>query len=202
MTDKTAPRVSILYHPDVRLSLLTQKPTPMAAGALLYTADTTIRWCQHRLGADPEMAERINDLLLRSEGLRLGDRLPVLTIAADFGGSGYLQDYPIEQYIRDAKIDSLYEGTTAIQAQDIFFRKIARDQGAGPHPPAGAGAGLQDRESARPELPMAGPAGHAVADARPWCCVGRLSDEPQHDPRQLYLVGLVSVPFLLPSAIC
>jgi len=40
-----------------------------------------------------------------------------------------LQDYPIEQYIRDAKIDSLYEGTTAIQAQDFFFRKIVRDEG-------------------------------------------------------------------------
>jgi hypothetical protein len=46
-----------------------------------------------------------------------------------FGGSGFTQDYPIEQYIRDAKIDTLYEGTTAIQAMDLFFRKIARDQG-------------------------------------------------------------------------
>jgi hypothetical protein len=45
------------------------------------------------------------------------------------GGSGFLQDYPIEQYIRDAKIDSLYEGTTAIQSQDFFFRKIVRDGG-------------------------------------------------------------------------
>ena len=47
-----------------------------------------------------------------------------------FGGSGFLQDYPIEQYIRDAKIDSLYEGTTAIQSLDLFFRKMVRDQGA------------------------------------------------------------------------
>ena len=46
-----------------------------------------------------------------------------------FGGSGFTTDYPIEQYIRDAKIDTLYEGTTAIQALDLFFRKIARDQG-------------------------------------------------------------------------
>jgi hypothetical protein len=45
------------------------------------------------------------------------------------GGSGFLQDYPIEQYIRDAKIDSLYEGTTAIQSQDFLFRKIVRDNG-------------------------------------------------------------------------
>ena len=45
------------------------------------------------------------------------------------GGSGYLQDYPIEQYIRDAKIDTLYEGTTAIQGQDLLLRKVVRDQG-------------------------------------------------------------------------
>src|SRR5262249_53193898 len=43
---------------------------------------------------------------------------------------GFLQDYPIEQYIRDAKIDSLYEGTTAIQSYDFYFRKVVRDQGA------------------------------------------------------------------------
>ncbi|HNJ78673.1 MAG TPA: acyl-CoA dehydrogenase, partial [Marmoricola sp.] len=41
---------------------------------------------------------------------------------------GFLQDYPVEQYIRDAKIDTLYEGTTAIQGQDLFFRKIVKDQ--------------------------------------------------------------------------
>ncbi|MEP6856043.1 MAG: acyl-CoA dehydrogenase, partial [Pedococcus sp.] len=40
----------------------------------------------------------------------------------------YLQDYPIEQYIRDAKIDTLYEGTTAIQGLDFFFRKIIKDK--------------------------------------------------------------------------
>ncbi len=42
------------------------------------------------------------------------------------GGSGFLQDYPIEQYIRDSKIDTLYEGTTAIQGLDLFFRKMVR----------------------------------------------------------------------------
>jgi hypothetical protein len=46
-----------------------------------------------------------------------------------FGGSGFTQDWPIEQYIRDQKIDTLYEGTTHIQALDLIFRKIARDNG-------------------------------------------------------------------------
>ena len=54
----------------------------------------------------------------------------MLTLALQtLGGSGFLQDYPIEQYIRDAKIDSLYEGTTGIQSLDLFFRKIVRDNG-------------------------------------------------------------------------
>jgi len=46
-----------------------------------------------------------------------------------FGGSGYISDYPIEQYLRDQKIDSLYEGTTHIQALDLIFRKVMRDSG-------------------------------------------------------------------------
>ncbi|HEX4361268.1 MAG TPA: acyl-CoA dehydrogenase, partial [Pseudonocardia sp.] len=82
-------------------------------------------------GADASLAGRVNDLLLPivkgvgSERAyeQLAQSLQTL------GGSGYLQDYPIEQYIRDSKIDSLYEGTTAIQSLDFFFRKIAKDQG-------------------------------------------------------------------------
>jgi len=83
-------------------------------------------------GREDEAARRLNDLLLpvvkgfgseRSYAL-LAESLQTL------GGSGYLQDYPIEQYLRDAKIDTLYEGTTAIQGLDLFFRKIVRDRGA------------------------------------------------------------------------
>ena len=82
-------------------------------------------------GADAELAARVNDLLLPIvKGVGSERAYAKLTESLQtFGGSGFLQDYPIEQYIRDAKIDSLYEGTTAIQAQDFFFRKIARDQG-------------------------------------------------------------------------
>jgi alkylation response protein AidB-like acyl-CoA dehydrogenase len=66
------------------------------------------------------------------QGLRLGAFVGAAghrVAAGPFGGSGFLQDYPIEQYVRDAKIDTLYEGTTAIQGQDFFFRKIVKDQG-------------------------------------------------------------------------
>jgi len=67
------------------------------------------------------MAARVNDLLLPVvKGVGSEQAYAKLTESLQtFGGSGFLQDYPIEQYIRDAKIDSLYEGTTAIQAQDF-----------------------------------------------------------------------------------
>jgi Acetyl-CoA dehydrogenase C-terminal like/Acyl-CoA dehydrogenase, C-terminal domain len=77
------------------------------------------------------MAHRVDDLLLPLvKGVGSERAYELLTESLQlFGGSGFLQDYPIEQYIRDAKIDSLYEGTTAIQSLDLFFRKIVRDRG-------------------------------------------------------------------------
>jgi hypothetical protein len=83
-------------------------------------------------GTDVSLDEAINDLLLPIvKGVGSERSYDQLAQALQvFGGSGYLQDYPLEQYIRDAKIDTLYEGTTAIQAQDFFFRKIVRNKGA------------------------------------------------------------------------
>ncbi len=132
--DKNAPRVTIDRHPDVRAMLMQQKAYAEGLRALyIYTAG----WLDRALlaedaGDEPAatLAHSVNDLLLpvvkgfgseRSYALLAGS-LQVL------GGSGFLQDYPIEQYIRDTKIDTLYEGTTGIQGQDFFFRKIVRDR--------------------------------------------------------------------------
>ena len=85
-----------------------------------------------RAATRPTLAERVNDLLLpivKGVGSERSYEQLGRSALQTFGGSGYLQDYPIEQYIRDAKIDTLYEGTTAIQGQDFFFRKIVRDKG-------------------------------------------------------------------------
>ena len=133
MTDKTAPRVTIMHHPDIRRSLITQKAYAEGLRALyLYAAahqDETV--AQHVSGVDAEMAHRLNDLLLPVvKGVSSERAYEILTESLQtLGGSGFLTDYPIEQYIRDARIDSLYEGTTAIQALDFFFRKIIRDRG-------------------------------------------------------------------------
>ena len=133
MTDKAAPRVAITHHPDVRRSLMTQKAYAEGLRALyLYTAtfqDTAVAKAVQ--GVDAELAVKVNDLMLPIvKGVGSEQAYAKLTESLQtYGGSGFLQDYPIEQYIRDAKIDSLYEGTTAIQAQDFFFRKIIRDKG-------------------------------------------------------------------------
>ncbi|MFD4443560.1 acyl-CoA dehydrogenase [Nocardia sp. NPDC058519] len=131
--DKAAPKVSIIHHADVRRSLMMQKAYAEGLRSIyLYTAghqDPSV--ARHLSGADENIAARVNDLLLPIvKGVGSERAYQYLTESLQtFGGSGFLQDYPIEQYIRDAKIDSLYEGTTAIQAQDFFFRKIARDRG-------------------------------------------------------------------------
>ncbi|GAA4610979.1 acyl-CoA dehydrogenase [Saccharopolyspora hordei] len=133
-TDKTAPRVTITHHPDVRRLLMLQKAYAEGLRSVyLYTAQwqDQVTQGQHE-GTDFSKAEQINDLLLPIvKGVGSERAYEMLTLSLQtLGGSGFLQDYPIEQYIRDSKIDSLYEGTTAIQAQDFFFRKIVRNNGA------------------------------------------------------------------------
>jgi alkylation response protein AidB-like acyl-CoA dehydrogenase len=132
--DKTAPRVTIIHHPDVRRILMKQKAYAEGLRAVyLYTAGWQDRIAGGTLGADELItAKRVNDLLLpivKGVGSERAYENLALSLQV-FGGSGYTQDYPIEQYIRDSKIDTLYEGTTAIQAQDFFFRKIVKDNGA------------------------------------------------------------------------
>jgi len=133
MTDKTAPRVTIIHHPDVRRMLMLQKAYAEGMRALvLYTAtlQDTLQVAAAQ-GRTEEAIAGLNDLLLPVvKGVGSERSYEMLTLSLQtLGGSGFLQDYPIEQYIRDAKIDSLYEGTTGIQSLDLFFRKIIRDQG-------------------------------------------------------------------------
>ena len=134
MTDKTAPRVTIMHHPDVRRSLMLQKAYAEGLRALVtYTASWQDQIMLAKAGIadiDLDMAERMNDLLLPVvKGVGSERSYEMLAVALQtFGGSGYLQDYPIEQYLRDSKIDTLYEGTTAIQGLDFFFRKMVKDQ--------------------------------------------------------------------------
>ncbi|ULE34539.1 acyl-CoA dehydrogenase [Mycobacterium sp. IDR2000157661] len=203
MTDKTAPRVTITHHPDVRRSLMTQKAYAEGLRALyLYTStyqDQAVAEAVH--GIDAELSVKVNDLLLPIvKGVGSEQAYAKLTESLQtFGGSGFLQDYPIEQYIRDAKIDSLYEGTTAIQAQDFFFRKIVRDKGQALAHVAGQIEQFVRNESGNGRLKAERALlATALEDVQGMAATltGYLM-AAQENPAELYKVGLGSVRFLM-----
>jgi alkylation response protein AidB-like acyl-CoA dehydrogenase len=203
MTDKAAPRVTITHHPDVRRSLLTQKSYAEGLRALyIYTAtfqDPEVAKAVH--GIDADLAVKVNDLLLPIvKGVGSEQAYAKLTESLQtFGGSGFLQDYPIEQYIRDAKIDSLYEGTTAIQAQDFFFRKIVRDKGVALGYVAGQIEQFIKNESGNGRLKAERELlATALADVQGMAATltGYLMSA-QEDAANIYKVGLGSVRFLM-----
>ena len=136
MNDKASPRVTIIHHPDVRRSLMVQKAYSEGMRALvLYTASIQdeIELAREAGDADKlETMEALNDLLLpvvKGFGSEKSWTLLGTESLQTFGGAGFTQDWPLEQYVRDAKIDTLYEGTTAIQGLDFFFRKVVKDGG-------------------------------------------------------------------------
>ncbi|OBA76698.1 butyryl-CoA dehydrogenase [Mycobacterium sp. 1554424.7] len=201
MTDKTAPRVTIMHHPDVRRSLMTQKAYAEGLRALyMYAAAHQDPDVAERVsGADADMAHRIDDLLLPIvKGVSSERAYEILTESLQtLGGSGFLVDYPLEQYIRDSKIDSLYEGTTAIQALDFFFRKIVRDHGEALQFLVAQISKTIDAcdESLKPQAELVQAALDEVT-AMTGALTGYLMSATQH-PTEIYKVGLGSVRYLL-----
>ncbi|MGC5024188.1 MULTISPECIES: acyl-CoA dehydrogenase [unclassified Tsukamurella] len=203
MADKTAPRVTITHHPDVRRSLLTQKAYAEGLRAVyLYTAaHQDVRTATPVSGADEEMAFKVNDLLLpivKGVGSERAFTLLGTESLQTFGGSGFLQDYPIEQYVRDSKIDSLYEGTTAIQAQDFFFRKILRDRGAALGHIAGQITAFIEANAGGAFAADVALLKTAAEDVQAMAAtLTGFALASQQEPKELYKVGLGSVRFLM-----
>lgn len=132
--DKTAEKVTIIHHPDIRRMLMLQKSTAEALRGMVYYAAHLQDLCEVAKAAnDSEAAHthrKVDILLPMLKGYASERVYEILGMSLQcFGGAGYIKDYPMEQYIRDQKIDSLYEGTTHIQALDLIFRKVARDGG-------------------------------------------------------------------------
>ena len=196
MNDKASPRVTIIHHPDVRRSLMVQKSYSEGMRALvLYTASIQDEIeLAERAGDTDRLADMIarNDLLLpvvKGYGSEKSWTLLGTESLQTFGGSGFTQDWPIEQYVRDAKIDTLYEGTTAIQGLDFFFRKIVKD--------GGRALGLLGKEIQK--FAESGGA-HAEEKAALFTALGNLNGiisvlighamESQENPEKIYTVGL------------
>ncbi|MEV4377206.1 acyl-CoA dehydrogenase [Streptosporangium sp. NPDC049644] len=203
LADKSAPRVTITHHPDVRRELMLQKSYAEGMRALVLLAATyqdDVLIAEHE-GRRDSRAEAMNDLLLplvKGVGSERSYELLARSLQT-LGGSGYLQDYPIEQYIRDAKIDSLYEGTTAIQGQDLFFRKILRNQGVtlgslydDVRAFAASEAGNGRLKEERRLLAEAADEVKSMADTMAGWAIGSLEA-----PKEVYKVGLNTTRFLL-----
>lgn len=125
--DVNAPRVPIIQHPDVRRMLMRQRAIVEGARALIYTT----AYCADMSRHNPDEDERMRyqgylELLTPVVKAWCTDMGFDATINAlqTFGGYGYTADYPIEQYARDLKVGSIYEGTNGIQALDLLGRKM------------------------------------------------------------------------------
>jgi alkylation response protein AidB-like acyl-CoA dehydrogenase len=205
--DKTAPRVTITHHPDVRRSLLLQKSYAEGLRALVaYTAGWQDKVnVANAVGdsAAAKLAARVNDLLLplvKGVGSERAYEMLGHEALQTFGGSGFLQDYPLEQYVRDSKIDTLYEGTTAIQSLDLVFRKIVKDQGTALMTVAGEIQAFLEAETGNGQLKEERLAlGKALSEVQQILGVfmGRLTAAQTGEQDELYKVGLNSRRFLL-----
>ena len=126
------PKVAIIKHPDVRRMLMSMRSRIEAMRALAYVTATA----QDNAHSNP-------DEVLRKQGQAFAElMIPVVKgwsteSAIDIaslgvqvhGGMGYIEETGAAQHLRDARITTIYEGTTAIQANDLIGRKIAREKG-------------------------------------------------------------------------
>jgi len=126
-------RVAIVQHPDVRRMLMTLKvisETSRSACMRLAFMDD-----QARTTEDEKLRDRLegrSDLLIPVLKAHLTDlAMDMSSLAVQvYGGYGYTQEYPVEQVMRDAKIQAVYEGTNGIQALDLLGRKMRLKNGA------------------------------------------------------------------------
>ncbi|MCA9582155.1 MAG: acyl-CoA dehydrogenase [Myxococcales bacterium] len=132
--DPEAPRVSIIQHPNIRRDLLWMKAIVEGTRALVYKIAYHEDRVAQNAGRDDELAAYHQgqvDLLTPLAKAYASERAFEVCAKAIqvFGGAGYLKDWPVEQYCRDAKVFSIYEGTTAIQALDLVGRKLGQAGG-------------------------------------------------------------------------
>jgi alkylation response protein AidB-like acyl-CoA dehydrogenase len=133
--DPTAPRVPIIEHADVRRMLLDMKARVEGIRALVIKLSRHQDAVRVHQGKDDQKAAYHQgqvDLLVplvKAYGSDQAFRVCETAIQT-YGGAGYTKDYPVEQYCRDAKIFSIYEGTNHIQAMDLVGRKLGQNAGA------------------------------------------------------------------------
>jgi alkylation response protein AidB-like acyl-CoA dehydrogenase len=131
LKDHTAPQVPILEHPDVRRMLFTSAAYVQAMRALLLQTSYYIDMTQVTTGEEQERYQSYVEVLTpicKAWASDWGFRVTEWCLHV-YGGYGYTKDYPAEQFLRDAKIAAIYEGTNGIQALDLVARKLSAKGG-------------------------------------------------------------------------
>lgn len=127
--DPNAPMIPIINHPDIKRMLLFQRA--VTEGSLSLALQASYYEDLAKMGVDRERYELLIDFLvpiIKSYPAEMG----ILSTSAAVqihGGYGFCGDFPVEQYYRDIRIDTLHEGTTCMQGQDILGRKVTMKQG-------------------------------------------------------------------------
>ena len=194
--------VKIIHHPDVRRMLMMMRALTEGSRALAYVAAAAF----DQAHADPDSAQAAQArsfyefLVPIVKGFATEMSLEVTSLGVQVhGGMGFIEETGAAQYYRDARILTIYEGTTAIQSNDLVGRKTARDGGQTAHAIVAqarqtAGALMS---SAEPTLVVIGErltAGCAALDR----IIAHIADHARSDPRDAY-AG--SVPYLMAAGI-
>ena len=127
------PKVPILKHPDVRRMLMSMRARIEAMRALAYvTAAAQDNAHHHPDDAARQRGQAFADLMIPVvKGWSTESAIDIASLGVQVhGGMGYIEETGAAQHLRDARITTIYEGTTAIQANDLIGRKIAREKGA------------------------------------------------------------------------
>lgn len=131
MMNPDAGPVTIINHPDVRRMLLWMKSHVDALRAMVYLCAFCIDRKKALKNEDSKKWGGIMELIvpvLKAFGTDTGFRITEMAMQI-YGGYGYCKDYPMEQFLRDMKIGSIYEGTNGIQSIDLVMRKLSSDGG-------------------------------------------------------------------------
>lgn len=126
------PPVAIIEHPDVRRMLLTMRAQTNAARALALQAGLAAD--QAKRGKNAEAQARVDLLtpIVKAWLTDLANEISSMAVQV-YGGMGFVEETGVAQYMRDARVLAIYEGTNGIQANDFLFRKVARDDGKALH---------------------------------------------------------------------
>jgi alkylation response protein AidB-like acyl-CoA dehydrogenase len=208
--DPTAPRVNIIEHADVRRMLLDMKARVEGIRALI------VKLAMHQDRAsviggtdDEQKAYHLGQIdllvpLVKAYGSDQAFRIAETAIQV-FGGAGFLKDWPVEQYARDSKIFSIYEGTNHIQAMDLVGRKLGQNGGANTQAFLGD---VQKFVAAHREHPVLGPSvalldkaqeavGATVMRLLGWFQSGQVPMVPLNANRFLEMMSETAVGWLL-----